>query len=280
MTWKSWCRKGSVANFQTLNRVGVNNWSQFELTPDGMPFPEGATSDRGETGNLESYGSIWSVGRQAVVNDDVGLIADMSRSLAMAGRRIPDDLLYTSLALNSGNGPTMSDTVALFNSAHNNLAGSGAALSTTTLGAARLAMRRQRDENTQRLTNVTGNLINVVPAVLLIPAALEQAADELVNSVFRPDPASAGNQISTTRWVAALDVVVEPRLDDQSATAYFVCASQATNPAYEIAFLNGNEAPVLSRLPESEANGFAWKAFVDCGVIALDWHGVYRNAGA
>ena len=53
------------------------------------------------------------------------------------------DILTALLTANSGAGVTLDDGNALFHTTHGNVAGSGGAITTTTLSAARLAMRSQ-----------------------------------------------------------------------------------------------------------------------------------------
>lgn len=68
---------------------------------------------------------------------------------------------------------TTGDGKALFHAVHGNLAGTGAALSETGLGAARQAMRTRKMMGGKTPPNV-------VPRFLLVSPALEVAADKLL----------------------------------------------------------------------------------------------------
>ncbi|HET8702057.1 MAG TPA: hypothetical protein VFL97_10385, partial [Nitrococcus sp.] len=78
--------------------------------------------------------------RQALINDDLGELARVPQALGQAAARKEADIVYSLL---TGN-PTMRDSVTLFHADHGNLAGTGAALSVASLGAARAAMRKQK----------------------------------------------------------------------------------------------------------------------------------------
>jgi hypothetical protein len=74
-------------------------------------------------------------------------------------------VLITLLEANSGNGPTLSDTNALFHFDHSNKAASGAVNSDATLSAARLGLRTQK--------SIDGRIIRVTPKNLLVPQSLQ-----------------------------------------------------------------------------------------------------------
>ena len=76
---------------------------------------------------------------------------------------------------NSGAGPTLSDTKALFHVDHGNKAATGAVISDTTLSAARLALRTQK--------GLDGRIIRVTPKNLLVPPALETVAEKWLATI-------------------------------------------------------------------------------------------------
>jgi len=105
----------------------------------------------------------------------------------------------------------MADGAALFHADHKNLAGSGAAISVTSLGAARTAMRLQ--------TGINGAILNIVPRYLIVPAALESDAETILAALARPDQSNPG--VANAEFIRNLELVVDPRLDADSATAWY-----------------------------------------------------------
>jgi phage major head subunit gpT-like protein len=78
----------------------------------------------------------------------------------------------------------MSNGVALFHASHNNLAGSGAAITAASVGAGRTAMRTQKNGKAT---------LNIRPSFLLVPAALEDTAQVLMTS--ETDPSKTNSRV-------------------------------------------------------------------------------------
>src|SRR3954471_11039296 len=77
------------------------------------------------------------------------------------------------LSANSWAGATLDDGSPLFHSSRGNIAGSGGALSVTTLGAARQAIR-----DTKGLDDVTP--LNLVPSFLLVGSDNDTAGEQML----------------------------------------------------------------------------------------------------
>ncbi|MCV4633239.1 Clp protease ClpP, partial [Escherichia coli] len=86
-----------------------------------------------ETYSMLSFGRILGVTRETLINDDLRAFDRIATGFSASARRLENRMVYAQL---TGN-PTMADGVALFHSSHGNLAGSGGAISATTLAAAR-----------------------------------------------------------------------------------------------------------------------------------------------
>ena len=109
----------------------------------------------------------------------------------------------------------MADGTALFHANHKNLAASGAAITAASLGAARTAMRTQKD--------ASGNAtLNIRPNLLIVPAALEDTARVLMASETDP---SQSNSRKPNPVRGAFNVIVDARLDAASTTAWYLAAN-------------------------------------------------------
>ena len=86
------------------------------------------------------------------------------------------------LAENAGLGPKLSNGKTLFHANHGNLAQAASPLSVASLGAARVAMRRQ--------TGIAGEAINVVPAFLVVPPELETLAEQVLTDIAASEVAN------------------------------------------------------------------------------------------
>jgi phage major head subunit gpT-like protein len=130
-------------------------------------FKEGSIGEGGEAYRVWTYGRIFSITRQALTNDDLGVFSDLPRTLGAAAAALEADVLAGLVTAN----PVMADGVAVFHATHGNVAAAGAAIDLTTLSAARVAMRRQ--------TGPGGEALNIVPRFLVVSPEQETTADHL-----------------------------------------------------------------------------------------------------
>jgi phage major head subunit gpT-like protein len=219
---------------------------------------------------VETYGRIMGITRQALVNDDLGGFTAMARKFGQSAGEFESSQITGLLTANG----TMNDGGALFNATavttaggHANLAtGTGSALSVTSLTAGVKAMRLQKG-----LDTVTP--INVTPKFLIVPAALEYTALQLVSMIT---PASASD---VNPYAGKLEVIVDARLDGASTTAWYLAADPAVIDGLEYAYLE--DAPGVQLFTEEgwDRDGIEWKARLDFGCGAVEFKGLYKGAG-
>lgn len=266
-TWQAWCATASGNDFKSVDRPQLSEAPSLELINEHGEYTYGGFSDFKEANQIRTYGRKFAITRQALINDDLGALQRIPRAFGSAASRRINDLVYAIL---TGNQVMAYDNTALFHSTHGNLAASAAALASATLGDARTAMRKQTGPN--------GATLNIAPRYLLVPAALEMTADVLLRSVASTD--SEKNSGVVNPWQNALTPVVEARLDATSATAYFLAADPSVIDTVEVMFLDGNQAPVIEEMEQSNIDGREFKVRIDVGARALDHRGLYKNAGS
>lgn len=273
-TYASWTRNVTMSNFRQHTFPVLSTFGDLDQVPEGAEYEYGTFSEKVENATLATYGKLFSITRHAIVNDDLNAFTSIPMKMGRAAARQVGDLVYNILTQNSGVGPTMNETSrALFNTTDSTLAASGGAITTATLNTARTAMRTQTDPG--------GATLNVMPRYLIVPAALETTAR--VQMASEKDPAEG----STTSFDAinpfrnAFDVVVEPRLDAASTTAWHLFASPGGEvDTVVVGWLNGNQQPFLDQEDGFNVDGVKYKVRIDCTAAALDYRGAYRNAGA
>jgi len=163
----------------------------------------------------------------------------------------------------------MSDGIAFFHANHNNLAAAGAPPDVTTVGAGRSAMRLQKDPD-------NNDSLDIRPAIIAGAVALEDTLNVLVASETDPNQ---GNSRRPNPIRGFAEVVSDPRLDAASTTAWYLFADPNITPAYEVAFLDGNQNPFLESQQGFTIDGVRWKVRLDYGVAAMDWRGGYKDPG-
>jgi len=264
-TFDAWTRKGVLTDFKANKRVGLGLFGSLPAVEEGADYTYGTAGDRGETIALATYGKMLRISRQAIINDDLSILGTAPRRMGRAARRTVGNMVYAVL---TGN-PTLSDGVALFHADHNNL-GSAAALSVASLGAGRAAMRTQKEA-------AGGPSLNIAPRYLIVPAALETSASQLLSSAVDPTT-SKGMASNPVQGMAQL--IVDGRLDASSATAWFLAGDAGAFDTIEVAYLDGVEAPYIEEQTAWTSDGVELKVRIDAGVAPLDHRAIYKNAGA
>lgn len=265
-TYQIWTRAGTLTDFKATKRVGAGLFDALPAVAEGADYTFGTVGDRGESITLATYGKMLRITRQAIINDDLSILGMLPRRMGRAARRTVGNLVYAVL---TGN-PAMSDGTVLFHTNHKNLAGSAAAPSVDSLGKAKAAMRIQKEKT-------GGPSLNIAPRYMIVPAALEVASSQLLGSSVDPT-ATKGHASNPVAGMAEL--IVDGRLDDASATAWYLAADPNAYDTIEVAYLDGNDAPYLEQQGMWTSDGVEMKVRIDAGVAPLDFRTLYKNAGS
>ena len=267
-TFQGWTSTGTLTDFKPTSRVDLNLFPALAEVAEGAEYKHATIGDRGETTQLATYGRMFAITRQAIVNDDMDAFTRIPLRMGRAAIRTVGNLVYAVLTANQ----VMSDGKALFHADHANLAGAGAAPSTATLDALRVAMATQKDPD----GHATGGL-NIRPAYILVPAALEGTAKQALESEY--DTAKGDKGVpNSVRGMA--EVISDARLDTASSTAWYGAANPGIHDTVEVSYLDGQKAPYLEQRDGWNIDGTEFKVRIDAGVKALGYRAMYKNPGA
>ncbi len=265
-TWMNWCTIGILSDFKQSKRVGLSQFEDLELIGPGGEYKYGKFTDKGENITLASYGKIFAVARQTIINDDLSMLLRVPTLMGRAAARVPGDLAYAVLTTN----PDLADGVALFHASHGNI-GTGAVISVASVGDARELMALQSDISGE------SNGSNIVLGHLVVPTQLEDVANVLRNSEF--DPGDTGNTRSHNPRRGTFAVTGDPRLSADSALIWYAVAG-AGNDTVEVAFLDGIQAPRIEEKAGWTVDGAEFKVGLDVAAAAMEHRTFVRNAGA
>lgn len=277
-TYQAWCRIGTLNDFKRTNRTGLGGASMLEVVGENSEYKYGTSTDRTEYIQAVTYGSMFKLSRQAIVNDDLAAFSDQPRNMGIAARRTINKAVYASLTSASGVGPTLNqDSTALFHSNHANYDASSGGINVTNLDAGRQKMAKQTDPN-------NGEPLNISPKFLLVPVALQTLAEQLVASVVDPHglASAAGGAWAPNPFSGKLNVIAEPYLDSATngTTAWYLLADGSLFDTYEVGFLNGQTEPYMEERVGWNTDGLEWKVRIDAGIAPLDYRAMYRKRGA
>jgi HK97 family phage prohead protease len=262
-TYQIWAGKGSNRDFKEAARVALSEAGTLELVPEGGQFKQDSFGEASARTKVATYGKLFSLTRQAIINDDLGLFSKIATKYGSAAKRLVNKMVYAQLTGNV----KMQDNVALFDSKHGNVAGTGEALSVKAIAKAITAMRRQKGIQGEATLNIT-------PKYLVVPPELEMTAYQIVNSTAAVDGVNSG---VVNPYKGRFIVVADAELTDPDA--WYLVADATQHDTIEVTYLNGVETPRLETRQGFDVDGIEYKVAFDCGVSALDFRGLYKNAG-
>jgi hypothetical protein len=267
-TWRQWCGIGVTKDFKqtTIARLGAAD--SLDEISEGGEYKYGGLVDAKEVFSLVTYGKMFAIYRQTIINDDLYALTDIPRAHGEAASRKIGDLAYSILTTNAA----MGDGVALFHSSHGNLMTSGV-LSATTLAEGIKLMKVQRD--------IGGNQrLNIRTEYAIAPAALEGTWEQFFNSgiIGGATATDAGranlvNPYGGTRFTRVYDA----RLDDSSAAAWYLAGPKGKTVT--MFFLPGQDGPFLDQEDGWSVDGMEYKVRIDAVAKAVDWKALVKNAG-
>jgi hypothetical protein len=264
-TYPAIARRTTVADFKLVHRLQLGEAPQLEKVNQSGEFKRGTIGEAQETYRIETFGKVIGITRQVLINDDLDAFTRVPALFGTSAATLESDVVWGIFTAN----PAMADGTTLFHASHKNLAGTGAALDVAGLAKARTAMAQQRGLDGK-------TLLNVRPSYLVVPSALELAAEQLLAQNIVP--AKAADVVPSS--IRSLAVIAEPRLDPASgAVPWFLVASPAAIDTIEYAYLEGQEGVALETRMGFDVDGVEVRARLDFGAKAIDWRGLYKNPG-
>jgi hypothetical protein len=261
--WRSISKIISAPDFKTTKAIRLSTATKFDIVAPGGELKHGDLAEEAFELQVATYGKLISIDRTAIVNDDLGILQELPTIIGQEGARTVSDLVF-GLINEAGSG--------FFSASKGNLlTGASSELGFNSLAEVIKRIRTQKDRD--------GRLIGLVPTILLVPAALEAKARQLLNSqqLFRSggDQLPMGNPLAS----AGLELVVEPRLDSASTKAWYLFA-RPTDAAILVAFLNGNQGVTVEQVdPPAERLGYVWRAYMDVGAALGEYRAVVKATG-
>lgn len=270
-TFETFTSTGTLTDFKPHKRVGLDAFPALKKVEEGAEFQYGTMGDHGESAVLATYGRLFAITRQTIINDDLDAFSKVPLKMGRAARRTVGDLVFAVLTSN----PQMSDGTALFHADHKNLADSGAAPSEATINAAITAMMTQKD----RGDNATA--LNIALKYIVSGPVWRSALKQALNSEYAPDDTS---KVGTTKMSRAFNTVKDaayPIFDARLADdAWFGLADPTLHDTIEVGYLDGVSTPFLDQQDGWTVDGTEFKVRIDAAVTALAWEAMYKNPGS
>jgi hypothetical protein len=266
-TFVPFCRQVSAVDFKPINRVQLSDVPTLPKINEKGEFHRTALSDSKESYSLATFGEIVAITRKSIVNDDLQALTRVPAGLGQAAAQLESDTVW---AVITGN-PNMSDGNPLFHANHKNLNGTNA-LAAGALGTARLGLRVQKAPK--------GTILNLQPKYLIVPAALEQTADQLIFPINLAATTVTG---VVPAWIQSLTKIVEGRLDAVASvggTNWFMAVDPSQIDTIEYCYLEGQQGVYIETRQGFDVDGVEIKARLDFAAGAIDYRGLCKNTAA
>ena len=243
----------------------------MQKLPSSGEIKHGNFTEEVYSWSVDTFAKRFEIDRRDIIDDDASVFSDVIPGLARAAARSLNSLVATTLLANAG---------SFFSTANLNFfEGAGAPLSATSLATAIRLLRQMKDAE--------GNLLDLEPAVLLVPPELEQTALSLLNSTEVARVSTGDNLPTGNVFKDIAKLAVEPRLSDSAFTGNSAVAwhlfSNAMNAAVVVGFLDGMQSPILEQFGlDHDVNklAYSFRVYHDYGCALADFRAAIRSKGA
>jgi ATP-dependent protease ClpP protease subunit len=260
-TFERIAKKGQLSDFKVAHRVGMGEFKSLPEVKDGAEYKYITVGDHAEKIALATYGGIFTLTRQTVINDDMDMLMGVPMKMGKAAKRTIGDLFWAVLTKNAN----MNDGKALFHSAHGNLASGAPSVEAFSI-AAELMESQMIGESP----------LNIMPAFALVPPNLKRSVLQIIQSTsVKGTDANSGIANPIRDFV---EVLSEPRLKAKSDKEWYLSAAQGED-TIEVAYLDGIDTPYIEQQQGFTVDGVATKVRIDAGVSPLDHRGLVKSTG-
>lgn len=271
--WRDVFKVGAVSDFKVHTRYRMNSDFVFKKVPTGGELTHGKISEEAYTQKIDTWGIMFSLTRQMIIDDDLGALFDIPFQIGLGAGQAISDAIWGLVLSN----PTLADNKAYFHADHESLLDNNP-FSVEGLTAAEVKFRTK--------TMANGRPLLLRPEILLVPPELLTKAEIMMTSAFLNETTTANKGVpSRNPHEGKYKVYCSPYLSNTgitgySTTAYYLLANPTRIPTFEVAFLGGVDRPTVEQA-EADFNtlGVQFRGYLDFGVKEQDYRGILKVAG-
>lgn len=244
--------KGVLTDFRPAHRVGMGEFDQLDLLPEGAEYTYATLADQQTQITLATYGKAFSITRQAIINDDLGMLTKIPYKLGKAAKATIANLIFA----------TLTGKKDLFSKANGNLLENGE-FGLTNLDKAIQMMNAHKsfDGKTQLL---------IEPDYLLVPTALYTRAKQIIGSSSVEGAETNSGIINPLQNI--VPIAKSQRLQAVSPSDWYLINREAI----EVSYLDGVETPFIDQMEGFDIDGIKTKVRIDAGVNVIDHRGLLK----
>jgi len=273
-TFELWTSKGSLTDFKAskAHEYALGGGDFYKVSEGGELKHSTLKTDLLPTRKLETYGTQFTMTREAFINDDIGFLAAMPAQYASRAKRKINRQVYEKIFNNAAD----FDGAPIFDEAHKNLISAGSAPGIAVLEKMIQMMGMQTDQ--------FGESIMVEPASVIVPVGWGMRVSQLLGTA-EIDVEGIGSHtvnVLNTEYRSKLKIVQEGALNvlaKDGPCPWFMAADPRLVKGIQVDYLNGVTTPSFRRSEKAGYLGFVWDIWLDWVVSAMDYRGLLRNNG-
>ena len=271
--WKKIVKIGSANNFMEHQRFRMVGGFKFEKVGADGELKHGKVDEESFSQKIDTYGIMFSLTRQMIIDDNIGAFADIPRGIGLGAGEAISDAVWESLLANRN----QKDGKKFFSADHKNLL-TGTTFDIDGLTKAEVAFAGQE--------RAKGRPLGVPARLLLVPTALKVLAETLMKSVTLNETTTenkgkgSANPHAGKYEIVSSPYLSTPAIPGGSASSWYLLADPNRLPSIEVAFLGGQDRPTVERA-DADFNtlGIHFRGYVDFGVKEQDWRGTLKIEG-
>ena len=248
---------GTLTDFRPAKRVGLGDFGYLPQVGEGEEYTYGTIGDEGASVALATYGQLFSITRQAIINDDMNLLTKIPEKMGQAARATIAKLVF---ALLTGNAIAQ-DGKALFDASHKNTL-TGAALDVTSIDKAIQIMNG--------FVNARGEPLAIEPEFMLLPTSLYTRAKQVLGSASVEGADANSGIINPIRDI--VPALKSARLQVADPKSWYLINKEAI----EVSYLDGIDTPYIEQQNGFTVDGVSTKVRIDAGVNVIDYRGIVK----
>ena len=249
--------RGTLTDFRPANRVGLGDFGYLPEVGEGEEYTYGTIGDEGARVALATYGQLFSITRQTIINDDMHMLTKIPEKMGQAARATIAKLVFAILTGNA----IAQDGKALFDASHKNTL-TGAALDVTNIDKAIQLMNG--------FVNSRGEPLAIEPEFMLVPTSLHTRAKQVLGSASVEGADVNSGIINPIRDV--VPALKSARLQIADPKSWYLINKEAI----EVSYLDGIDTPYMEQQNGFTVDGVATKVRIDAGVNVIDYRGVVK----
>ena len=248
---------GTLTDFRPAKRVGLGDFGHLPQVGEGEEYTYGTIGDEGASVALATYGQLFSITRQAILNDDMHLLTKIPEKMGKAARATIAKLVF---ALLTGSAKAQ-DGKALFDASHKN---------TITNAVLDLANIDKGIQMMNGFVNASGEPLAIEPEFMLLPTSMYTRGLQLIKSASVEGADANSGIINPLRDIVT--PVKSARLQAADEKSWYLINKEAI----EVSYLDGIDTPYMEQQNGFTVDGVSTKVRIDAGVNVIDYRGIVK----